>query len=105
MMEYNSTMTDLDKAAKNFDKINFDVGENALTKTTNTVTDKNGKTSTETVLKMNDALKNAVKGVTDLVDNYNDAIDLFSDNEAVSDRMKNVKNMFADTTYQRRKLR
>ena len=99
MMEYDSTMTDLKNSVNNFNKINFDVGENALTKTTNTVTDKNGKTTTETVLKMNDALKSAVSGVTDLVKNYNDAIDLFKDNEAISDRMKNVKNMFADTTY------
>jgi len=99
MMEYDSTMTDLKNSVNNFNKINFDVGENALTKTTNTVTDKNGKTSTETVLKMNDALKSAVSGVSDLVKNYNDAIDLFKDNEAISDRMKNVKNMFSDTTY------
>lgn len=99
MMEYESTMMDLSESAKNFDKINFDVGENALTKTTNTVTDENGKTSTKTTLNMNSALKSAVKGITDLVDNYNDAIDLFKDNEAMSDRMKNIGNLFADTTY------
>lgn len=99
MMEYDSTMADLSKSVKNFGKINFDVGEDALTKTTNTVTDKNGKTSTETVLKMNDALKSAVNGVSELVKNYNDAVDLFKDNESISDRMKNMKNLFSDTTY------
>jgi len=97
--EYNSTMDDLKKAVNNFDKINFNVGEDALTKSTKTVTDKDGKTSTETVLNMNSDLKSAVKGVTDLVKNYNDAIDLFKDNEAISERMKTVGNMFKDTTY------
>lgn len=97
--EYNSTMEDLSKAVKNFDKINFNVGEDALTKSTKTVTDKDGKTSTETVLNMSNDLKSAVKGVTDLVNGYNDAIDLFKDNEAISDRMKTVGNMFKDTTY------
>ncbi|MBO6178578.1 MAG: flagellar filament capping protein FliD [Selenomonadaceae bacterium] len=97
--EYNSTMTDLDKAVKNFSKINFDVGEDALSKSTKTVTDKEGNTSTETVLNMNSALKSAVKGVTDLVDSYNGAIDLFKDSESVSNRMKNMSTMFSDTTY------
>lgn len=97
--EYNSTMDDLKKAVNNFDKINFNVGEDALTKSTKTITDKDGKTSTETVLNMNSDLKSAVKGVTDLVKNYNDAIDLFKDNEAISERMKTVGNMFKDTTY------
>lgn len=97
--EYNSTMDDLKKAVNNFDKINFNVGEDALTKSTKTVTDKDGKTTTETVLNMNGDLKSAMKGVTDLVNGYNDAIDLFKDNEAISDRMKTVGNMFKDTTY------
>lgn len=97
--EYGSTMTDLSKAAKDIRSTKFDVGEDALKKTEVTATDKDGKKTTTTKLDMNDALKTAVKNVKNLVSSYNDAIDLFSENKALSTRMENMSNMFSDTKY------
>ncbi|MBQ7478289.1 MAG: flagellar filament capping protein FliD, partial [Selenomonadaceae bacterium] len=70
-----------------------------LTKTKTTTTDKDGKTTTTTKLNMSDDLKTAVKNVQNLVDKYNDAIDLFKGSESLSNRMKNMSTMFSDTTY------
>ena len=97
--EYKSTMDDLSKAVKSVNSTNFDVGEDALTKTKTTTTDKDGKTTTTTKLNMSDDLKTAVKNVQNLVDKYNDAIDLFKGSESLSNRMKNMSTMFSDTTY------
>lgn len=97
--EYKSTMDDLSKAIKSVNSTNFDVGEDALTKTKSTTTDKDGKTTTTTKLNMSDDLKTAVKNVQNLVDKYNDAIDLFKGSESLSNRMKNMSTMFSDTTY------
>ncbi|MBQ1510120.1 MAG: flagellar filament capping protein FliD [Selenomonadaceae bacterium] len=97
--EYKSTMDDLSKAVKSVNSTNFNVGEDALTKTKTTTTDKDGKTTTTTKLNMSDDLKTAVKNVQNLVDKYNDAIDLFKGSESLSNRMKNMSTMFSDTTY------
>lgn len=97
--EYKSTMDDLSKAVKSVNSTNFEVGEDALTKTTSTTTDKDGKTTTTTKLNMSDDLKTAVKNVQNLVDKYNDAIDLFKGSESLSNSMKNMSTMFSDTKY------
>ena len=97
--EFKSTMSDLSSAVKSVNSTDFNVGEDALTKTKTTTTDKDGKTTTTTKLNMSDDLKTAVKNVQNLVDKYNDAIDLFSGSSALSDRMKNMSSMFSDTTY------
>lgn len=97
--EYNSTMDDLSKAVKAVKSTDFHVGEDALTKTKVTTTDKDGKTSTTTKLDMSDDLKAAVKNVKGLVDAYNGAIDLFKENAPLSNRMQNMSDMFSDTKY------
>ncbi len=97
--EYNSTMSDLSKAVKDINSTKFDVGKDALKKSEVTTTDKDGKTTTTTKLEMNDDLKAAMKNVKNLVSSYNDAISLFSENKALSNRMENMSNMFSDTKY------
>jgi flagellar capping protein FliD len=97
--EFSSTMGDLSKAIKSVNSTDFKVGEDALKKSKVTTTDKDGKATTTTKLDMSDDLKTAVKNVKNLVDKYNDAVSLFSDNASLSKRMQNVSDMFADTKY------
>ena len=97
--EYASTMGDLSKAVKSVNATNFNVGEDALTKTKSTTTDEDGKSVTTTKLNMSDDLKTAVDNVKNLVSKYNDAVELFSGSSSLSNRMKNMSDMFADTTY------
>jgi len=97
--EFGSTMGDLSKAIKSVKSTDFKVGEDALKKSRVTTTGEDGQTTTTTKLDMSSDLKTAVKNVQNLVDKYNDAVSLFSENASLSKRMQNVSDMFADTKY------
>ena len=88
-------MSALSKSAKNVKNYDFNVGENAITKTTST--DEDGKTVTTT--KYNDKMKDALKAVTDFVDDYNSSVKFLSDNSSVSTRVSRLANNFSDATY------
>ena len=89
--EFDSTMGDLKKSAQAVKNMDFNVGEDALS----TVENEDGTTST----KKNEALTNALDSVKQLVSDYNDAIDFFSNNSDVSKRVNRMESMFSDTTY------
>ena len=69
--------------------------KDAITKTT--TTDEDGNTVTKT--EYSDAMKDALKTVQSLVDDYNSATQFLSDNSSVSGRVSRLANNFADTTY------
>lgn len=90
--EFTSTMDDLSKASNTIKGMNFDVGGiSAVTEVTN----KDGTVTTS----KSAALKEVLKGIEDFASKYNDAIDFFKDNADVSRQMKNMTNVFSDTTY------
>ena len=90
--EFTSTMDDLSKAAASIKGMNFDVGgQSAVTEVTN----EDGTSSTTKSKELTDVLK----GIEDFAGKYNDAIDFFKDNADISKSMKNMSNVFSDTTY------
>ena len=90
--EFASTMDDLSKASNTIKGMNFDVGgKSAVTEVTN-------EDGTVTTTK-SAALQDVLKGIEDFASKYNDAIDFFKDNADVSKQMKNMTNVFSDTTY------
>ena len=93
--EFNETINDLKKSTANLQKMDFNVGADAL-QITQTV---NEDGTTSTVLNKSDKLTDVMKGVEDFVTNYNDAIKFFSDNASVSKHVKNLSSIFADTNY------
>ena len=90
--EYGGVMSDLEDAVNAMKNTSFDVGKDAILSDGTT----EGENGTP---KYNEALSKAVSNVTDLVDAYNDAIDLFTNSSSVSAKMGAVANAFSDTTY------
>ena len=92
--DFDSTMKDLKGSAQAVSKLDFSSiasEKDALT----TAENADGTTST----KMSKSLTDAVGAVKQLVSDYNDAIDFFSDNSDVSKRVGRMQDMFADTSY------
>jgi len=85
-------MDDLSKASDTIKNMNFDVGgKSAVTETSN-------DDGTVTITKSKE-LTEVLKGIENFASKYNDAIDFFQDNAEVSVRMKNMTDVFSDTTY------
>ncbi len=104
--EFDEAMEDLSKSAKAAKEFDFaavtakpensdtEVAD-AITKTT--TTDENGKTTTTTTY--SDKMKDALKAVQNLVDDYNSATKFLSDNSSVSNRVSQLAKTFSDSTY------
>lgn len=84
--QFNSTMSDLSKAASTLKNTNFNV---------------TGATDTETASNTKTALSN----IENFVSKYNDSISFFSDNSSVSSRVSGLASSFADTTYRASSLK
>ncbi len=101
--EFDSSMSSLKKSAANIKNFDFNVGENAITKTAetdkdgNVVKDKNGATVMKTTYSKE--MQGALDAVKELVNNYNDALGFLQDNSAVSGRVSRMASNFGDTTY------
>jgi len=93
--EFDEAMSDLSKSADKVKKFDFNVGENAITKTEST--DEDGKTTTTT--KYSDKMKDALDTVKQFVSDYNDAAKFLSDNKSVSARVSRLADNFSDATY------
>ena len=93
--EMDDNMKSLSDSASKVKSYDFNVGENAITKT-DSVDEDGNKTTTTTY---NDKMKDALQTVKDFVDSYNDSIKFFSDNSEVSNRVGNMAKSFGDTTY------
>lgn len=89
--DFDDAMGALKSSAAAIRKMDFKVGENAVTTTEN----EDGTTTT----KKSDELVAALKAVEKLASDYNDAIDFFADNSGVSKRVDRMQAMFSDTTY------
>lgn len=85
--ELNSTLSDLSSSAKTVANMNFDFSESDIT------------TNADGTKTYSDSLKAAIKNIKNLVSDYNDALDFFSDNKEVSNRASALATEFADTTY------
>ena len=79
-------------AVRNFD---FNVGENAVTQTENVASDGTRTTTTT----YSDSMRNALDTVRNLVNDYNETLNFFSDNASVSSRVERMAQNFGDTTY------
>lgn len=88
---FDDAMGALQKASSAIKSTNFNVGKDALT----TKENEDGTTTTTKSKELTEALKS----VEDMVKSYNDAIDFFSDNSAVSKRVGRMQTLFSDTTY------
>ena len=101
--EFDHNMSALKDSAAKVKNFDFNVGENAITKTEvkdqegNLVKDKNGETVTKTTYSK--TMQSALDAVKDFVGNYNDSIKFFKDNSAVSGRVERMASNFGDTTY------
>lgn len=95
--EMDDTMSELGKSASKVKSYDFNVGENAITKTDSV--DEDGKKITTTTY--SDKMKDALKTVQSFVDDYNDSIKFFSDNSEVSARVGRMAQNFGDTTYRK----
>lgn len=93
--EFDDTMSTLKDAANKADNYNFNVGKDAIT--TEEVTDKNGKTVTQTTYSKE--LQGALDTVKNLVNSYNDSISFFQSYSEVSPRLAKMASNFGDTTY------
>ena len=93
--EFDENMSALRNSAANVRNLNFNVGENAVTRTENVASDGTRTTSTT----YSDAMKNALGAVRNLVDDYNSAINFFSDNSVAGARIGRMAQNFGDTTY------
>lgn len=98
--EFDEAMSDLSKSAKNVKNFDFaavtaEDAKTPITKTTST--DEDGNTTTK--VEYSDAMKDALKTVQSLVDDYNGARKFLSDNSSVSGRVSRLANTFSDTTY------
>ena len=93
--EFTETVDKLKKSSDTVKRLNFKVSSDALTITE--TTNEDGTTSTTS--NMSDDLAEAVKGVKDFAESYNDAIKFFSDNSSVSRQVKYMAASFSDTTY------
>ena len=90
--DFTSTMDDLSKASNAIKGMTFDVGGASAV---SSVTNENGTVTA----KKSAALTDALKSIENFAAKYNDAIDFFRDNADVSKSMKNMTNVFSDTTY------
>jgi hypothetical protein len=96
-------MAALKESAKNITNVNFNVGENAITKTAETdkdgneVKDKSGNTVMKTTY--NKEMQGALDAIKNLVDSYNDSREFLKDHSAVSGRTGRMASNFGDTTY------
>ena len=97
-MDFDDAMSDLSKAAKSAKGYDFSSAAAAGVGTTTTSIDEETGEETTTVNRPT-AMKDALKTVQDLVDNYNSAIKFFNDNADVSKRVSRMGTTFADTTY------
>lgn len=101
--EFDSNISALKKSAANIKNVNFNVGENAITKTAETdkdgneVKDKNGNTVMKTTYSKE--MQSALDAVKELVDNYNEMLGFLQDNSEVSGRVSRMASNFGDTTY------
>ena len=98
--EFDDAMSSLSKSAKNvknydFASVSGEGSKTPITKTTST--DEDGNTTTK--VEYSDAMKDALKTVQSLVDDYNNASKFFTDNSSVSGRVSRLANTFSDTTY------
>jgi len=89
--EFDSTMDNLKDSAQAIKRMDFHVGEDAVTTTEN----EDGTTT----VKKSDALVTALKAVENLASDYNDVIDFFGEHGDISKRMGQLQTMFADTGY------
>ena len=94
--EFEESMTALSESADKLKSYNFNVERDGAI-TTTTGTDENGVTTTTTTYSKD--LKAAFDTVKGLVDNYNSAIEFFSENSSVSKRVERLATTFGDTTY------
>lgn len=90
--DFASTMEDLSKASSAIKGMNFEVGDASAV---SSVTNEDGTVTT----KKSETLTEALKGIEDFASKYNDAIDFFNNNADISKSMKNMTNVFSDTTY------
>lgn len=88
---FEDAMGALKKASSAIKAMDFNVGKEALTT-------KENEDGTTTTTKSKE-LTVALKSVEDMVKSYNDAIDFFADNAAVSKRVGRMQSLFSDTTY------
>jgi hypothetical protein len=101
--EFDDNMAALKESAKNITNVNFNVGENAITKTAETdkdgneVKDKSGNTVMKTTY--NKEMQGALDAIKNLVDSYNDSREFLKDHSAVSGRTGRMASNFGDTTY------
>ena len=95
--EFDDNMKNLQNASNDLKNFDFNIGKDALT-TKETVGEDGVQTTT---YEQSDKLKDAIKVVKNFVNEYNDAIDFFSDNSDVSKRIGRMNTMFSDTTYRR----
>ena len=93
--EFDNAMASLKESAASMKNLNLDVGENPITKTTET--DEDGKTFTKTTY--NDKMQSALDSIKNFISNYNDALSFLKDNSVVSPRVERMASNFADTTY------
>ena len=101
--EFDSNMSALKESANAVKNFNFNVGENAITKTAvldedgNEVKDDYGQTVMKTTYSK--SMQSALDTVKSLVDNYNDSLKFLKDNSEVSGRVGQMATNFGDTTY------
>ena len=88
---FDDAMGALRKASSAIKSMNFNVGNDALTTTEN----EDGTTTTTKSKELTEALKS----VEDMVKSYNEAIDFFTENSAISKRVGRMQTLFSDTTY------
>jgi sporulation protein YlmC with PRC-barrel domain len=100
---FDDAMAELKESAGKVKNLDFNVGENAITKTEVTdengevVKDENGNAITKTTY--SETMQNALDTVKDFISDYNDALSFLKDNSAISSRIERTANNFADTTY------
>ena len=93
--EFDDNMDALSQSAAAVRNFNFNVGENAVTQTENVASDGTRTTTTT----YSDSMRNALDTVRNLVNDYNETLNFFSDNASVSSRVERMAQNFGDTTY------
>ena len=101
--QFDNAMSSLKESASAIKNQDFNVGENAITKTEetdkdgNVIKDEDGNAVIKTTYSKK--MQGALDTVKNLVSDYNDAIGLFQDYSSVSGRMERMASNFGDTTY------
>ena len=94
--EFEDNMSALSASADKLKTYNFNVEKEGAITTTTSTDDKGVTTTTTTYSKELQAALDTVRG---FVDDYNSAVNFFSENSSVSKRIEQLAKNFGDTTY------